>query len=90
MGDSTFKISVAEVFQQELHSIYCEREQSAFEAIIVQSFISHLHFNTSPICVLIANIKMQKSSKFKENSKIGKSLKNAPHTLPQILKEVFS
>lgn len=60
MGDSTSKISVAEVFQQELHSIYCEREQRAFEAIIVQSFISHLHFKTSPICVLIANIKMQK------------------------------
>lgn len=89
MGASTSKISAAEVFQQELNS-KCEREQSAFEAIIVQSFISHLHFKTSPICAVIANIKTQKSRKFKENSKIGKSLKNTPHILPQILKEVFS
>lgn len=60
MGGSTSKNSVSEVFQQELNSIYCEREQSASEAIIVQSFISHLHFKTSPICVLIANIKNAK------------------------------
>lgn len=61
----TSEISVAEVFQQELNNIYCEEValiwlQSASKAIILQSFILHLNFKTSHICVLIANTYMKR------------------------------